>query len=307
MNLIGEYLRARRELIRPEDVGLPGNGHRRVPGLRRDELAMLAGISTEYYTRLEQGRDRRPSPQVLDAIARALGLDEDATAHLHALGTPEEPRRRRPERVRQGVQPLLDAWHNTPAYIQGPFQDVLAANRLAAALSPIFSPGNNILRSVLLDPAAQELLPGWQNRVSSLVAALRAMVGPDVNDPRLTDLVGELSVKSDLFRRLWSRHDAKPHPGGGVHHLRHPIVGDLELHYEKFAVTGADGQLLVVYRAEPGSPSADALTLLGSLPEESTLRPPHTTDRTAPRSHLTGGSPHPAAPPSPRARTWPGL
>jgi transcriptional regulator with XRE-family HTH domain len=266
VNLIGEYLRARRELIRPEDVGLCDNGHRRVPGLRRDELAMLAGISTEYYTRLEQGRDRRPSSQVLDALARALSLDEDATTHLHALGTPEAPRRR-PERVRQGMQTLLDAWHNTPAYVQGPFQDVLAANRLAVAVSPIFTPGNNILRSVLLDPAVQESLPGWQNRIGGLVAALRAMAGADVNDPRLTDLVGELSVKSDLFRRLWSRHDAKPHPGGGVHRLHHPIVGDFELRYHKFAVTGAEGQLLVVYDAEPGTPSADALTLLGSLPE----------------------------------------
>ncbi|WP_239097115.1 helix-turn-helix domain-containing protein [Asanoa ferruginea] len=270
MNLIGEYLRARRELIRPEDVGLRDSGHRRVPGLRRDELAMLAGVSTEYYTRLEQGRDRRPSPQVLDAIARALGLDEDATAHLHALGAPQTPRRRRPERVRPGVQLLLDAWHTTPAYVQGPLQDVLAANRLAVALSPIFTPGGNIIRSVLLDPAVQAFLPGWEERVGSLVAALRLMVGPDVDDPRLTDLVGELSVKSDLFRRLWSRHDAKPHPGGGLHRMRHPIVGELELHYEKFAVTGADGQLLVVYRAAPGSPSADALALLGTLPAEST-------------------------------------
>ncbi|GIF47704.1 transcriptional regulator with XRE-family HTH domain [Asanoa ferruginea] len=270
VNLIGEYLRARRELIRPEDVGLRDSGHRRVPGLRRDELAMLAGVSTEYYTRLEQGRDRRPSPQVLDAIARALGLDEDATAHLHALGAPQTPRRRRPERVRPGVQLLLDAWHTTPAYVQGPLQDVLAANRLAVALSPIFTPGGNIIRSVLLDPAVQAFLPGWEERVGSLVAALRLMVGPDVDDPRLTDLVGELSVKSDLFRRLWSRHDAKPHPGGGLHRMRHPIVGELELHYEKFAVTGADGQLLVVYRAAPGSPSADALALLGTLPAEST-------------------------------------
>jgi transcriptional regulator with XRE-family HTH domain len=269
VNLIGEYLRARRELIRPEDVGLRGNGHRRVPGLRRDELAMLAGVSTEYYTRLEQGRDRRPSPQVLDAIARALGLDEDATAHLHALGAPQIPRRRRPERVRPGVQLLLDAWHQTPAYVQGPLQDVLAANRLAVALSPIFSPGGNIIRSVLLDPAVQAFLPDWQDRIGSLVAALRLMVGPDVDDPRLTELVGELSVKSDLFRRLWSRHDAKPHPGGGLHRMRHPLVGDLELHYEKFAVTGADGQLLVVYRAAAGSASADALTLLGTLPAES--------------------------------------
>jgi transcriptional regulator with XRE-family HTH domain len=285
VNLIGEYLRARRELIRPEDVGLRDTSHRRVPGLRRDELAMLAGISTEYYTRLEQGRDRRPSPQVLDAIARALGLDEDATAHLHTLGAPETPRRRpRPERVRPGMQPLLDAWHHTPAYVQGPFQDVLATNRLAIALSPIFTPGTNILRAVLLDPAVQEFTPGWQNRVGSLVAALRVMAGPDVDDPRLTDLVGELSVKSDLFRRLWSRHDAKPHPGDGLHRLRHPIVGDLDLYYEKFAVTGTDGQLLVVYHAEPGSPSDDALTLLGSLPDESASRPPRPADRTAPRN-----------------------
>lgn len=268
MNLIGEYLRARRELIRPEDVGLRDNSHRRVPGLRRDELAMLAGISTEYYTRLEQGRDRHPSTQVLDAIARALGLDEDAAAHLHALGAPEAPRRRRTERVRPGVRLLLDAWHNTPAYVQGPFQDVLAANPLAVAVSPIFTPGSNILRAVLLDPAVQESLPGWQNRVGSLVAALRVMVGPDVDDPRLTDLVGELSVRSDMFRRLWSRHDAKPHASGGIHRIRHPIVGDLDLQYEKFAVTGAEGQLLVVYHALPGSPSADALALLGSLPEE---------------------------------------
>jgi transcriptional regulator with XRE-family HTH domain len=235
-----------------------------VPGLRRDELAMLAGISTEYYTRLEQGRDRRPSPQVLEAVARALGLDEDATAHLHALGAPEAPRRRRTERVRPGLRLLLDDWHHTPAYVQGPLQEVLAANRLAVALSPLFRPGGNILRSVLLDPEVQEFLPGWQNRVGGLVAALRAMVGPDVDDPRLNDLVGELSVKSDRFRRLWPRHDAKPHPGGGRHLMRHPVVGDLELYYEKFAVTDAPGQLLVVYRAAPGSPTADALALLGS-------------------------------------------
>jgi hypothetical protein len=164
--------------------------------------------------------------------------------------------------VRPGVQPLLDAWHHTPAYVHDGFQDVLAANRLAMALSPVYTPGSNILRSVLLDPAVQDFLPDWQKRVGSLVAALRVMVGPDVDDPRLTSLVGELSVKSDLFRRLWSRHDAKPHPGGGTHRMRHPIVGELDLHYEKFAVV--DGQLLVVYHATPGSRSADALALLES-------------------------------------------
>jgi hypothetical protein len=209
---------------------------------------------------------------VLDAIARALGLDEDATTHLHALGAPQGPRRRRLARVRPGVQALLNTWHNTPAYVQGPFQDVLAANRLAVALSPIFTPGNNVLRAVLLDPAAQQFLPGWKDRVGNLVAALRVMVGPDVDDPRLTELVGELSVKSDVFRRLWSRHDAKPHQESGVHRMCHPMVGDLELDYEKFAVTGADGQLLVVYHAAAGSPSADALALLAALPEASDPR-----------------------------------
>ena len=272
MNVIGEYLRARRELVRPEEVGLRDNGHRRVPGLRRDELAMLAGISTEYYTRLEQGRDRRPSTQVLDAIARALGLDEAATAHLRTLGSaaasaspsPSLSRspKQNPDVVRPGVQLLLDAWQTTPAYVQGPFQDVLAANPLARALSPIFEPGTNILRSVLLDPGVQAFVPGWEERVDGLVAALRAMAGPVVDDPRLTSLVDELSASSPLFRRLWSRHDARPHPGGGTHRMRHPLVGDLELHYEKFAVAGADGQLLVAYHATPDSPSAEALAKL---------------------------------------------
>ena len=267
-NSIGEYLRARRELIRPGDVGLPDNGHRRVPGLRRDELAMLAGISTEYYTRLEQGRDQRPSAQVLGAVARALGLDEDATAHLHALGTPPSRRRRRAEPVRPGVRQLLDLWHHTPAYVQGPLMDILAANPIARALSPMYTPGTNLLRAVLLDPAVQEFFPQWESRVGGLIASLRAMVGPDVDDPRLAELVGELSVRSDHFRRLWSRHDARAQPGGGSHIMRHPQVGDLELHYEKFTVAGAESQLLVVYRALPGSPSEQALALLGGLTAE---------------------------------------
>lgn len=267
-NLVGEYLRARREQMRPADVGITVNSHRRVPGLRRDELAMLAGISTEYYTRLEQGRDRHPSAQVLDAVARALRLDREATAHLHDLADPAPRRRRAPsttELVRPSVARLIDSWDLTPAYIQGRYLDVLTANRMATALSPLFTPGTNILRAVLLDPAAQAFHVGWESRAGGLVASLRAAAGADQDDPRLTELVGELSVESELFRRLWPRHDVRPQPGGGVHHMRHPRVGELELHYDKFTVTGAEDQLLVIYHAEPASRSAEALALLSTL------------------------------------------
>lgn len=265
MSLIGEYLRARRELVRPEVVGLPDNGRRRVPGLRRDELAMLAGISTEYYTRLEQGRDHHPSAQVLDAVARALALDDAATAHLHELAAPRRAGRLRTERIRPSLHQLLDSWQSTPAYIQSRHLDVLAANDLAIALSPIYTPGENILRAVLLDEATRDFFPGWEGSVVGLVASLRAMSGPDVDDPRLTELVGELSVKSDVFRRLWPRHDVRPQPGGGTHRMNHPVVGELELLYDKFAVSGSAGQVLVIYHPEPASRSAEALKLLAAV------------------------------------------
>jgi transcriptional regulator with XRE-family HTH domain len=148
--------------------------------LRRDELAMLAGISTEYYTRLEQGRDHHPSAQVLDAVARALGLDEAATAHLHSLAAPHRRTRAKVAKIRPSVQMLLDSWQTIPAYVQSRHLDVVASNAMAVALSPIYTPGENVLRSVLLDEAAQEFLPGWESRLPGLVASLRAMAGPDV-------------------------------------------------------------------------------------------------------------------------------
>ena len=267
-NLVGEYLRARREQVRPDDVGITATGSRRVPGLRRDELAMLAGISSEYYTRLEQGRDRHPSAQVIDAVARALGLDAASTTHLHDLADPAPRRRRasrRTERVRPSVAQLLATWDRTPAFVQGRHLDVLAANPLAVALSPLFTPGTNLLRSVLLDPGGHQLGPAWEETAAELVAVLRSAAGPDVDDPHLAELVGELSVRSELFRRLWARHDVRRHPGGGVYRVAHPQVGDLELRYDKFAVADAEDQVLVVYQADPGSRSAEALTLLSSL------------------------------------------
>jgi transcriptional regulator with XRE-family HTH domain len=268
---IGEYLRARRELVRPEQVGIPDTGRRRVPGLRRDELALLAGISTEYYTRLEQGRDRHPSTQVLDAVARALQLDDDATAHLHELAAPKLRRRRahRPDRVAPSIGQLLNSWHTTPAFVQGRYLDVLAANPLMTALSPMYTPGANILRAAFLDSAVHDLFEDPQARLDNAVSALRALVGADVDDPDLTELVGELSLKSADFRRLWSRHDVRPHAGEGVHKMHHPQVGQLELHYEKFHLAGADRQLLTVYQAQPGSRSEQALTLLASIAADS--------------------------------------
>jgi transcriptional regulator with XRE-family HTH domain len=265
---LGEYLRARRALLTPAEVNIPPTGRRRVPGLKRGEVAMLAGISAEYYTRLEQGHDRHPSAQVLTAIARALRLDEPSTAHLLELAAPA-PRGRRhrsspPERVPLTVARLLDVLPLRPAYVQGRYMDVLAANQLMTALSPMYRPGSNILRAAFLDRAVDDLFTEPENRLRNAVSGLRALVGPDANDPQLAELVGELSVKSAEFRKLWSRHDVLPQAGDGVHQMHHPIAGDLELSYDKFILAGADRQMLVIYQAEPGSRSEEALAFLAA-------------------------------------------
>ena len=269
-NRIGQFLRARRERVRPEDVGLPDFGRRRVPGLRREELATLAGVSADYYVRLEQGRERHPSEQVIDALARALRLDDDATAHLHDLARPEPRRRRarkRAERVRPELLRLMEAWAHTPALITGRHVDVLAANSLATAMHGGFAPGNNLVRTLFLDPAARERYPDWDDVARDTVAALRASVGPDLDDPHLTDLVGELSLKSERFRSLWARHDVREKTHGTKRFV-HPQVGELTLHYETFAVAGTSGQVLSVYHADPGSPTEQALALLSSIAAE---------------------------------------
>ncbi|MGQ4431832.1 helix-turn-helix domain-containing protein [Streptomyces sp. SAS_260] len=268
-NALGEFLRARRERVRPEDVGLSGGGLRRVPGLRREEVALLAGISSDYYLRLEQGRDRNPSVQVLEALARVLRLDASATAHLLSLAQPERPavsrrRARRPEAVPASVRELLDTWSGHPAYVQNRFTDCLAANALCTALSPNYTPGVNLLRAVFLDPAEHELRRDWDELTAEGVATLRGHIGPDVDDPRLVELVGELSVRSDRFRYLWSRHEVRPMLGR-TSLLSHPLVGDFELRSNKFEIPGTDALSLVVFHAEPGSRSAELLGLLGSL------------------------------------------
>ena len=264
-NPIGEYLRARRELVRPEEVGLPDLGRRRVPGLRREEVAMLAGVSADYYVRLEQGRDQHPSEQVIEALGRALQLDDDGVAHLRRLAAPTARRRRaprRPERVPAGILELLDSLHETPAYVYGRYMDVLAANPLATALLPYYRVGVNLVRASFLDPQIDETHD--RERVTeAAVASLRALIGPEVDDPQLEELVGELSVRSERFRKLWARHDVKPKRSGRSQ-IDHPQVGKLDLGYEKLPIADADRLTLVLYHAEPNGKSAQALALLAS-------------------------------------------
>jgi transcriptional regulator with XRE-family HTH domain len=265
-NLLGDYLRARRELIQPDSVGLPVNGVRRVAGLRREEVAMLAGISSDYYLRLEQGRDRNPSIQVLEALARVLRLDQAATDYLLGLAAPRpRHRRHRPRRetVPTGIRQLLDVL-GLPAFVEGRYFDVLAANSLARCLSPNLQVGQNRLRAVFLDPAEQALYPDWEHATARLVARLRESVGTDADDPRFVELVGELSLSSERFRRLWARHDVQSAEGMPTR-IHHPQLGDLTLSREKLAIGGAKGQLLVVYHAQPGTSSAEKMALLASL------------------------------------------
>lgn len=264
-NMLGEYLRARRELVTPDSVGLPQLGVRRVAGLRREEVAMLAGISADYYLRLEQGRDRNPSVQVLESLARVLQLDEAGTAYLLSLGS-EKPRRtrRRPrkETVPSGIRKLLDSLP-LPAFVEGRYFDVLAANPLATTLSPRLMTGHNRLRDVFLDPAERSLYPDWEGATVGMVGGFRESVGTDTDDPRFIELVGELSLASDRFRKLWGRHDVRVREGASVT-LDHPQVGELTLNREKLAIGGSAGQLLVVYHADRGTANADKLSLLAS-------------------------------------------
>lgn len=266
-NALGEYLRARRALVSPADLGLPAHGVRRTPGLRREEVATLAGISADYYLRLEQGRDRNPSPAVLAALARVLRLDAAATEYLLGLCAPRPAgaRSRRPRRevVPVGIRQLIDTL-NVPAFVEGRTFDILAANRLATALDPTLRVGENRLRALFLDERLRDLLVEWEQALGTMVASFRASVGSDTDDPGAVRLVGELSLASDRFRQLWARHDVKD-LGGGLMQLRHPEVGPLDLRREKLPIPGSDGQILAIYHAEPGTGSAASLALLGSL------------------------------------------
>ncbi|AUY51041.1 helix-turn-helix transcriptional regulator [Streptomyces sp. CB01881] len=271
-NTVGDFLRSRRARIRPEEVGLPSHGRRRVQGLRREEVAQLAGVSVDYYIRLEQGRGGSASDAVLDAVARVLGLDDVEAAHLRSLTRPSRtaavPRGR--QQVREGTRLLLDLMPGVPAFVLGRRMDVLAWNALGDAVhgfSARPSGEANAARHAFLDPAAREFYPQWEAVAAETVAYLRLDAGRHPDDARLAALVGELSVRSEEFRRLWADHQVRQKTHG-VKLIRHPLVGELDFGYETLAVNGSADQLLVVFTARPGSPTAQKLALLASWTAE---------------------------------------
>jgi len=266
-----EFLKTRRARIRPEDLGLKvfGNGRRRVPGLRREELAQAAGVSADYYVRLEQGRTDNVSQEILDAVAGVLGLTDDERAHLQRLAKPvRRPKPRRTvQRVRPAMQQLLAALDGVPAFVLGRRMDVLAWNPLAAALIVDFgalpSKERNMPRLVFLDDSSRDFYPQWEAIATETVAYLRLYAGRNPDDPELAELIGELSIRSEEFRTHWARYDVKE-KSFGVKRMVHPLVGELSLQYESLVMPGDPDQTLVTYSAEAGTPSESALKLLAS-------------------------------------------
>lgn len=269
---VKEFLTIRRARITPDSAGLPAfGGNRRVPGLRREEVALLSGMSVDYYTRLERGDLSGVSDSVLDALARALQLDDAESAHLHDLARAANasPVARKSRKgtttLRPSIQRLLDAITEAPAIVRNNYYDYVAANRLGRALySPVFAePAPNSARFAFFTPAAHDFYPDWDKVVQEFVAAMRGDAGRNPFDKRLTDLVGELATRSETFRTLWAAHDVRYHRTG-VKRIHHPIVGDLELTYEAFDLPADPGLQLSTFTAEPGSPSEDALKLLAT-------------------------------------------
>jgi transcriptional regulator with XRE-family HTH domain len=266
-----EFLKTRRARIRPEDLGLKvfGNGRRRVPGLRREELAQAAGVSADYYVRLEQGRTDNVSQEILDAVAGVLGLNDDERAHLQRLAKPvRRPKQRRTvQRVRPAMQQLLVALDGVPAFVLGRRMDVLAWNRLAAALIVDFgalpAKERNMPRLVFLDESCRDFYPQWEAVAAETVDYLRLYAGRNPDDAELAELIGELSIHSEEFRTQWARHDVRD-KNFGAKRMVHPMVGELTLQYETLVLPGDPDQLLVTYSAEAGTPSESALKLLAS-------------------------------------------
>lgn len=264
---MGAFLQSRRARISPADAGLVSHGRRRVPGLRREELAQLAGVSADYYIRLEQGRAANVSDAVLDAVARILRLDETERRHLGNLVRGGTPVRRRPAQVvRPELQRLLDLMETVPAFVLGRRMDVIGWNALADAVSGFSAMAareRNAARHTFLDPAARTFYTDWETVAGETVAYLRLDAGRHPDDPRLSSLVDELTVKSADFRRLWSGQEVREKTFGAKL-IEHPVVGALELGYETFAPPGDPDQLLVAYTVEPGSSSHERLRLLAS-------------------------------------------
>jgi transcriptional regulator with XRE-family HTH domain len=270
---VREFLISRRAKIMPDQAGLPAYGrNRRVPGLRREEVALLAGVSVDYYTRLERGNLSGASESVLDALTRALQLDEAERAHLFDLAREASavPRSRRgsaQEAVRRSVQQTLDAMSGVPAYVRNGRRDILAANRLGYALySQMYVDPTrpaNVARFIFLSPLARAFFIDWERAADDTVAILRTEAGRNPHDRGLSDLVGELSTRSDEFGARWASHNVRFHRTG-FKDVHHPVVGDLHLTFEAMELPADPGLSLVVYSAEPGSASEDGINLLAS-------------------------------------------
>jgi transcriptional regulator with XRE-family HTH domain len=282
---LGEFLRSRRARLSPEDTGIVSYGARRVPGLRREELAQLAGISATYYARLEQGQSTNASESVIDAIARALDLDDDERTHLHDLAQPASTRRRRPPRpdaARAGTVRLINAMADVPSVVMGRRSEILAWNRLGHALlaghydfdAPRRPAGRpNLTRMLFLDPHTRELYARWDEEAARAVASLRLVAGRYRDDRELAELVGELTLKSDDFAALWSRHPVH-NCRSGRKQFHHPEFGDFDLEFEILQMPDDTGHRILTYTAIPGTPSHAALRLLA--------------DRTAPAGSEAG-------------------
>jgi transcriptional regulator with XRE-family HTH domain len=273
---VREFLMTRRARLTPDAAGISAGPNRRVAGLRRSEVALLAGVSVEYYSKLERGTIAGASAAVLDAISRALQLTDAEHAHLLDLaraadGIPSSGRHRRrasaPGAARPSLQWALASMTDAVAVVRDQRQNLLAFNDLGRAFySPLIGDGGrtpNFARFQFLDPAAHDFYPDWDAFADMCVAVIRAEAGRDPHDKGIQDLVGELSTRSDVFRTLWAAHNVRTH-GTGTKRFRHPVVGDLTLVYEELAITADPGQVLLIYSAEPGSPSADRLRLLAS-------------------------------------------
>lgn len=272
---LGEFLRSRRDRITPDEAGVRSYGRRRVPGLRREELAQLAGVSVTYLTRLEQGQSQNASDAIIDALARALQLDADEHVHLHALARSASPKRlqpSRPETAKPGAERLLHSMGDVPAVLLGRFNDILAWNRaghlLLAGHLDRDAPSRgedrpNQLRMLFLDEHTRDLYADWTEEAALAVASLRYVAAQFADDRRLAELVGELSVRSPDFARLWAGHDVRLCTSG-VKRFRHPEVGELELGYEVLHLPEGNGQRILTHVAQPDSSSFAALRLLTS-------------------------------------------
>jgi len=273
---VRDFLMSRRARLTPEDAGLTAGPNRRVAGLRRSEVALLADVSVEYYAKLERGSIAGASASVLESLARALHLDDTERAHLFDLAraadgipTSGRPRRRATAQAcaRPSLQWALEAITEGVAFVRDPYQNLLATNALGRAFySPVIGDGGrtpNLARFQFLDPASRDFYPDWELFAEMCVGIMRSEAGRDPHDRTMQDLVGELSTRSETFRALWGAHNVRTH-GSGTKRFRHPVAGELTLAYEELAITAEPGLVLLVYTAEPGSASAERLRLLAS-------------------------------------------